>query len=155
MLVRRVVVVNQMQFLGLGVSRSIWRRKSSHSTWRWRWAQREITEPSSVLIAANNALLLEGALREDRTPTKRFGDSCAAATPAGHCVVVGVPGVEPGMFTTWGRIYSPAVHTPCRSFASCSRRQRRSSFSSGVFVSSNLFIWRSLKCKIDIAGQRN
>jgi len=26
--------------------------------------------------------------------------------------VVGVPGVEPGMFTTRGRIYSPAVHTP-------------------------------------------
>lgn len=61
---------------------------------------------------AREALLLDGAPRENRTPTKRFGDSCAATTPAGHCVVVGVPGIEPGMFATWGRIYSPAVHTP-------------------------------------------
>ncbi len=30
----------------------------------------------------------------------------------GNYLVVGVPGVEPGMFTTWGRGYSPAVHTP-------------------------------------------
>jgi hypothetical protein len=53
-----------------------------------------------------------GTPRENRTPTKRFGDSCATTTPAGQYDVVGVPGVEPGMFTTRGRIYSPAVHTP-------------------------------------------
>jgi len=34
MLVRRVVITDQMQILVIDVSQSIWPRKSSHSTWR-------------------------------------------------------------------------------------------------------------------------
>lgn len=61
---------------------------------------------------AREAFLLNGTPRENRIPTKRFGDSCATTTPAVQNDVVGVRGVEPGMFATRGRIYSPAVHTP-------------------------------------------
>lgn len=56
--------------------------------------------------------MIVGTPRENRTPTKRFGNSCAATTPAGHYFVVGAPGVEPGMFATRDRGYSPVVHTP-------------------------------------------
>lgn len=61
---------------------------------------------------AREALLLNGTPRENRTPTKRFGDSCATTTPAGQFCMVGIPGVGPGVFAARDRIYSPVVHTP-------------------------------------------
>ena len=57
MLVGGVVVADEMEVFVLRVSRLIWRKNSSHSVWRWRWAQREITEPSRVLIAANRVVV--------------------------------------------------------------------------------------------------
>jgi hypothetical protein len=62
---------------------------------------------------AREALLLVGTPRENRTPTKSFGDSCATTTPAGQCVVVGAPGVEPGISSTryWAAVRRCTRHT--------------------------------------------